>query len=72
MLLTELSAYLARHRRAPIGDLAGRFQIEPAALRAMLDLLVAKGRVRRHDSGEICGGCTKCEAYRLEIYEWAG
>jgi predicted ArsR family transcriptional regulator len=72
MLLTELSCYLVEHRRVPIADLASRFEVEPEALRGMLAMLVAKGRVRRLDTGEICDGCAKCEAYHLEVYEWTG
>ena len=71
-MLTELSAYLVEHRRVAIADLVNRFSSEPEALRGMLEILVAKGRVRRLDNGESCRGCAKCPAYQLEVYEWTG
>jgi hypothetical protein len=72
MVLTELSAYLALRRRVAIVDLANHFGSQPEALRGMLEVLVAKGRVRRLDSGESCPGCAKCPAYQLEVYAWTG
>ena len=73
MILTDLKSYLSQHQEAPIGDLVNRFGIEPDAIRAMLGHWMRKGRVRRieSDAGD-CGGCTKCDAYRLEIYRWIG
>ena len=71
MILSELKSYLVLHGRAPIADMANRFGVEPEALRGMLDLWIRKGRVRRlaTDAGT-CAGCSKCDAYALEIYEW--
>jgi hypothetical protein len=73
MILSELKRYLVRHRRAAIGDLATRFDADPAAIRGMLDVWIRKGRVRRLESeaGD-CGGCNKCDAFDFEIYEWRG
>jgi DeoR/GlpR family transcriptional regulator of sugar metabolism len=72
MILSDLKSYLAERKRAPIGDLASRFGSEPDAIRGMLAHLMRKGRVRRLDSGAVCGGCQKCDAFALEIYEWTG
>jgi predicted ArsR family transcriptional regulator len=72
MILSNLGAYLKDHKRASMGDLANRFDAEPEALRGMLARLMAKGRVRRLEGAGDCGGCRKCEAFQLEIYEWTG
>jgi hypothetical protein len=72
MILSDLKSYLARHKRAPIGDLVNRFESEPEAIRAMLAHFIRTGRVRRLDGDGTCGGCRKCDAYALEIYEWTG
>jgi len=73
MILSELKAYLSRHKRAGIGVLVNRFEAEPDAIRGMLAHFMRKGRVRRLDS-ELgnCSGCSKCDAFALEIYEWTG
>ncbi|MBL6957845.1 MAG: FeoC-like transcriptional regulator [Rhodospirillales bacterium] len=73
MILSELKDYLAQHKRAGIGDLVNRFQSEPDAIRGMLEHFIRKGRVRRLETelGD-CSGCSKCDAYALEIYEWTG
>lgn len=70
MILSELKHYLAERRRAPMSDLVSRFEVEPDALRGMLQHLLRKGRVRRLDTGGCgpCGGC--CATPAPEIYEW--
>lgn len=71
MILSDLKAYLRERGRAPIGDLAARFDAEPEALRGMLEVFIRKGRLRLlTPDAEKCGGCSKCEASRVEVYEW--
>ncbi|MCP5366381.1 MAG: FeoC-like transcriptional regulator [Hyphomicrobiales bacterium] len=71
MILSELRAYLSEHGRAGIGDLANRFDADPDAIRGMLSHFIRKGRVRKleNPAGD-CGGCSKCDAFALEVYEW--
>lgn len=73
MILSELKHYLADRRRAPLSDLVTRFEIEPEALRGMLQHFMRKGRVRRLDEGG-CGTCGGgcCAAPVPEVYEWLG
>ncbi len=73
MILSELTGYLAERRRAPLIDLAHRFETSPDALRGMLTALERKGRVRRIANGAACGsGCGKCDQATVETYEWLG
>lgn len=72
MLLSELNAYFADHRRVCMSDLVNRFNTTPEALRGMLDMLLAKNRIIRTGGETNCSGCTKCDPGRLEIYEWRG
>lgn len=73
MILSDLRAYLQERGRAPIADLANRFDADPAAVRGMLETYIRKGRVRRVGGDEVqCGGCAKCDASQLEVYEWVG
>lgn len=69
MILSELKGYLRDRRRAPIADIANRFEVSPDAARGMLEVLAQKGRIRRIDA-EPCGTCCGCADGRLEIYEW--
>ena len=73
MILSDLKSYLRERKRVPIEDMANRFDTDPDALRGMLDTWIRKGRVRRlNPEGGDCGGCSKCDAFKLEIYEWTG
>jgi len=74
MILGDLKSYLTQHKRVPIADLANRFDVEPDALRGMLQLWVDKGRVRRLEGAGACGSCARCAegGSDPEIYEWVG
>lgn len=72
MILTDLQRHVRTHGRASLAQLALHFDIEPDALRSMLDRLVAKGRIRRLPPPPRCGGCKLCPETAQELYEWAG
>lgn len=73
MILSELTGYLIQHRRAPLIDLAHRFETSPDALRGMLTALERKGRVRRIANEAACAsGCSQCDRATVETYEWVG
>ena len=71
MILSEVRTYLAERGRVPIGDLVNRFDADPDAIRGMLAHFIRKGRLRKleNPAGD-CGGCSKCDAFSLEVYEW--
>jgi len=70
MFLSQLNRYFAQHKRVCLADLAVHFDAQPQALRGMLDMLIAKGRIGRVQTPMNCDGCIKCDPERLEIYEW--
>lgn len=73
MLLNRIRTHLQLNRRAAIQDMASLLDTSPDALRAMLQLLEARGNVRRLPTGTACGGsCSKCAPERIELYEWVG
>ncbi|HYN76853.1 MAG TPA: FeoC-like transcriptional regulator [Lamprocystis sp. (in: g-proteobacteria)] len=73
MILSDLTGYLAHRRRAPLTDLATRFEVDAEAVRGMLSTLERKGRVRRIANGAACSsGCGKCDQATVETYEWVG
>ncbi|MEE9346324.1 MAG: FeoC-like transcriptional regulator [Methylococcales bacterium] len=71
MILSELKQYIQSNHRVPLKDLSYRFDVEPDALRGMLQRWIDKGRLRILDAGTPCGGgCNKCAPQDIEIYEW--
>jgi FeoC-like transcriptional regulator len=73
MILAEVRDYLAARRRAPLTELAARFDVDADVARAMLDQLIRKGRVRLLDAAAgACGGCCGCADELPEVYEWVG
>ncbi|MGE5154810.1 MAG: FeoC-like transcriptional regulator [Bdellovibrio bacteriovorus] len=70
MILSDLTRYLAEHRQATLVDMVHRFGSSPEALRAMLEVLARKGRVRRMDRASCASGCSGCNLAQIETYEW--
>lgn len=72
MMLSKVTDYLRERQRASVQDMSYALAATPEALKAMLETLERKGRVRRLPSGTACGGgCSKCDPHNVDIYEWA-
>ncbi|HBR00174.1 MULTISPECIES: FeoC-like transcriptional regulator [unclassified Roseofilum] len=72
-MILELQNYLAQKQKVSLAELETHFRSDPDALRAMLNKLVYKGRVRPVSlEGQKCGGCTHCDTATFEVYEWVG
>jgi len=72
-MLKDIQDYLKTHKAACLSDLALHLKADPAAIEPMLDMLAARGRIRRVSAGpKSCGGCTKCLPQSLALWEWAG
>jgi len=70
MILSELTSYLAEHKRVALIDLVHRFDTDADALRGMLAMLERKGRVRKLPAGTACAdGCCRCDPASVELYE---
>jgi hypothetical protein len=71
MILSQLSKYIAERKRVSLMDMAYHFDADTEALRAMLQVLERKGRLRKLPVGELCssGGCSKCGLTPPELYE---
>jgi len=83
MTPTSIKQYLQRRGVAPMVDLVNRFDSDPAAVGAILDFWIRKGRVRRiaavsSDCGSGCSGCAdsvcslpETEGYNMvDLFEW--
>ncbi|ARJ65743.1 hypothetical protein WV31_08785 [Magnetospirillum sp. ME-1] len=71
MTLVEAKAYLVERHRAGLSEIATHFDTSPDTVRQVLGHWIAKGRVRRVDSGSCASGC-HCHIRQDEIYEWVG
>jgi hypothetical protein len=74
MLLTDVKAYLIRHKRATTAELTTHFGVESGALTGMLEHWIRKGMIRPvpAKAGRTCGGCTGCAPAADPVYEWTG
>lgn len=71
MILSELRHYLQANRRVLLVDLSNHFDMDPDALRGMLQKWLSKGKVRKLPGDAGCAnGCCKCDPAALELYEW--
>ena len=75
MILSDLRNYIKLHHQVSLMDASHRFDIEPEALKGMLQRLVSKGCIEKIDINLSagCGStCRKCDQSSTEIYRWVG
>lgn len=71
MDLIQLKRYLRDRRITPLQDAAFHFHVDVETIRPLLNVWVAKGKVRRRtDSTGACKGCCQCDPATIEVYEW--
>jgi hypothetical protein len=66
--------YLKERGSVPLSDVALHFDASEDSIRAVLDLWIAKGRVRPLAAGAGCSkaGSCGCACKVEEIFEWVG
>ncbi|MCG8427973.1 MAG: FeoC-like transcriptional regulator [Chromatiales bacterium] len=72
MILSAIKSYLQQRGQATLTDIAIHVDSTPDAVRGMLEMWIAKGKVQRQQMDETCGSCCKCEQAATEIYIWNG
>ena len=73
MILSNIKEYFSEHPAAALSDLSIRFNVEPDAMRGMLEHWIRKGKLRKLDHSSSCSNCcSNCKSDHLEIYEWTG
>lgn len=71
MILADIRRYLQQRRQASLADLALHFDVDPDALRGMLDVWMRKGAVYKLAATAACGSsCTQCDSTATEVYAW--
>ncbi len=70
-MLSRILEYLKVRDAACLSEIAAYLKAEPDAVRPMLELLEARGRIRRISAGKPagCGGCTVCLPESLVLWE---
>lgn len=71
MILSELKNYVKSRRQVSLKDAALHFDVEPEAIRGMLEFWVSKGKMSKHSNDAACaGGCTCSFREDPEMYVW--
>lgn len=71
MILSELKGYVKSRGQVSLKEAALHFDVEPEAVRGMLEFWVSKGKISRYINDADCAGGCNC-SYRedREIYLW--
>ncbi len=71
MILSELKDYVKSRRQVSLKDAALHFDVEPEAIRGMLEFWVRKGKISKHGNDAACaGGCACSFKEDQEMYVW--
>lgn len=71
MILSEVRDYLQARGQASLGDIALYFDVDPMAVRGMLDIWIRKGKVLKQTATLSCGStCQACSPSATEVYIW--
>ncbi|RLA15991.1 MAG: hypothetical protein DRQ59_00255 [Gammaproteobacteria bacterium] len=71
MILSDLKNYLESRRQVSLSDAALHFDVEPEAMKGMLEFWVSKGKIRIDANQLTCGGSCSCSQAKEEtLYVW--
>ncbi len=71
MILSDLKNYVKSRRQVSLRDAALHFDVEPEAIRGMLEFWINKGKISKHSSDAACaGGCACSIKDDQEMYVW--
>ncbi len=71
MILSDLKNYVKSRRQVSLKDAALHFDVEPEAIRGMLEFWVCKGKINKYSSDAACaGGCACSFKEDQELYVW--
>lgn len=71
MILSDIRKYLQDRGQSSLADIAVHFDVEPDAVRGMLETWIKKGKLNRRSATTSCGtSCSQCDTAATEIYVW--
>lgn len=70
-MLYDIKNYLMLHPKASLHMLTQHFKVPPEVMMSMLELWIAKGKVRKCSKEPHCGvKCIQCRPSTVEWFEW--
>ncbi len=70
-MLHDIKNYLLLHPKASMHALTQHFQVPPDVMSSMIDIWIAKGKVRKCSKEPHCGvKCMQCRPSTIEWFEW--
>ena len=74
MIMSEIRKYFLEHRSASLSAISLHLNVEPDAMRGMLEHWERKGKLSKLNLESNCSGCCKtgCSSDSMEFYEWIG
>lgn len=71
MILNDLKKYVKTRQQVSLKDISVHFDVEPEAVKGMLDFWVNKGRITLLPGAVACtGGCSCSHRDDSEVYYW--
>lgn len=72
MNLIAIKQFMAERKLASLSEIAMHFKTEADAARPLLEVWVAKGKMKKTASAQKkgCSGCCQCSTANHEVYEW--
>ena len=70
-MLQDIKAYLMTHPKVSLHALTHHFQVPADVMLSMIDIWIAKGKVRKCSKEPHCGvKCMQCRPSTVEWFEW--
>jgi len=71
MILRQIRSYLQTRKQASLNEMAIHFDVEPEALKGMLEFWVQKGIIRHTPASAVCtSGCSCSQPDRNDLYSY--
>lgn len=70
MILRDIKEYLSQQQTASLAELSLHFNVNPDAMRGMLDHWIRKGKLSKLPHEKSCSSCCGCHSQKLEMYRW--
>jgi len=74
MIMSDIKKYFIERRTVSLDAISLHFNVEPDAMRGMLEHWQRKGKLNKLNLDSKCSGCCKtgCSPGSIEFYKWIG
>jgi len=71
MILSDIGQYVQQHQQVTLNQISQHFNVQPDAVRGMLEIWINKGKIFQQMATPSCGStCQQCDTASTEIYVW--